>query len=141
MAVNAFILRDASVTVAGTDLSDHVDTVEIAYTYDVVDVSAMGNTQKAKLLGLGDGTITVNFFQDFASSKVDATLYPLLGSNTPFTIVVKPTSATVSATNPSYTMIALLPTYQPLSGKVGAASMANVTFENGDQTGIVRATS
>lgn len=135
------ILRDASVVVNGTDLSNHVDTVEIDTKYDVVDVSAMGSTFKQKLLGLGDGTIKVTFFQDFAAGEVDAVLNGLAGSNTTFPIVCKPTSAAPSTTNPSYTMQALLPEYMPISGKVGAASQVSVTFENGSQTGIVRATS
>lgn len=135
------ILRDASVTVDGVDLSDHVDTVAISTKYDVNDVTGMGAAMKEKLLGLGDGTITVNFFQDNAAGQVDATLNALLGSNTPFTIVVKPTSAAVSATNPSYTMQGILANYDPLNAKVGAPSMTNVTFENADQSGIVRATS
>lgn len=135
------ILRDASVVVNGVDLSNHVDTVEIDTKYDVVDVSAMGSTFKQKLLGLGDATIKVNFFQDYAAGEVDATLQALAGSNTSFPVVVKPTSAAPSTTNPSYTMQSLLPEYTPINGKVGAASMTQITFENAAQTGIVRATS
>lgn len=135
------ILKDASVTINGVDLSDHVDSVEISEKWDNKDVTSMGATMKQYLLGLGDGSIKVDFFQDFAAASVDATLSALAGSNTTFTVVCKPTSAAVSATNPSYTMTAVLPEYQPLSGKVGDPSKLSVTFMNNGSSGIVRATS
>jgi hypothetical protein len=100
----------------------------------------MGAVNKEIQLGLGDATITVGFFQDFAAASVDATLWPLYANKTNFTMVVKPTSAAVSATNPSYTMTAVLPTYNPLAGSVGEASTTQIGFRNAAQTGLVRAT-
>lgn len=135
-----FILKDASLTVNNVDLSDHVSEVTVTSSFDKVDVTAMGATNKEYLLGLGDATIEVTFLQDFASSKVDQTLSALAGSNTTFTVVVKPTSGSVTSTNPSFTMTAVLPDYVPIAGKVGDASTMKVTFQNAGTTGITRAT-
>lgn len=136
-----FNARDISVTVNSVNLSDHVKSVTINEKWDDQDVTGMGAQAKEHLLGIPDASMTIEFFQDFDVGSVNATLGPLKGSNSPFPIVVKPTSAAVSASNPSYTMQALLPEYTPLDASVGAASTVKVGFVNGDQSGIVEATS
>ncbi len=73
-------------------------------------------------------------------ASVNATLWPLHDTEATFVIVVKPTSAVVSVTNPSYTMTAVLPAFSPLSGDVGEASTVDVEFQNAGSTGIVKAT-
>lgn len=134
------ILRDVSVTVNAVDISDHVDTIEVDESWEQVDVTGMGAAAREILLGLATAGIKVTLFQDFAAASVDATLGPLAGSNTPFPVVVKPTSAAVGATNPSFTMQAVLANYTPLSGQVGKASQMSIEFLNADQSGLVRAT-
>lgn len=134
------ILTNASIVVNSVNLSDHCSAVEIESASDEVDVTAFGAANKEIRLGLGDGTITATFFQDFATGSVDSTLQGLRGSNTPFPVVVKGDSAAVSATNPQYTMSAVLPTYTPLSGSVGEASTIEATFRNAAQSGITRST-
>jgi hypothetical protein len=134
-----FSARDISVTINSVDISDHVKSVTIDEKWDDQDVTGMGAAAKEHLLGIPDASMTMELFQDFDAASVEATLAPLKGSNTPFTVVVKPTSAAVSATNPSYTMQALLPEYSTLDAQVGAASTIKVTFVNGDPSGIVKA--
>lgn len=135
-----FVLKDAVVTVDGVSLSDHVSEVSIETERDEVDVTAMGATNKVFVAGLGDATITVTMFQDFAAAEVDATLWPLSSSNTPFIVTVKATSAATSATNPLYSMTSLMYGYSPLSGGIGDASSTEVTFRNASQAGLTRAT-
>jgi hypothetical protein len=64
--------------------------------------------------------------QDFGAGSVDATLNPLLGSIA--TVVIKPTSGTVTSTNPTYTMTALVTQYSPFASSVGDISTLSVTF-------------
>jgi hypothetical protein len=135
-----FIARDVSVTINSVNLSDHVKSVKIDEKWDDIDVTGMGASAKQHLLGIADASIEVEFFQDFAAASVEATLAALKGSNTPFPIVVKPTSASVGPTNPTYTMQAILPEYGTIDSGVGDASTIKVKFMNGDQTGIVKAT-
>lgn len=132
------ILRDVTTTVNGVDLSDHISSVEINQEKDDVDLTAFTSAMKEHGVGIGDGSMVLNFFQDFAAAKVDATLYPIYAAGTPVPIVIRPTAAAVSATNPKYTMQGLLMNYSPLAGAVGEASQTQVTFQNGDPTGIVR---
>lgn len=135
-----FVLTNASVTVNGVDLSDHVQKVTVETTRDNVEVTAMGATNKAYLGGLGDATMTVTFFSDFAASSIHATLYPLSTSSTPFPVIVKPANVATSTTNPSFWLSALMFGYKPIDGAVGDASTLDVVFQNATQTGMIVST-
>lgn len=134
------ILRDARVEVNGTNISDHVSEVSIETERDEVDVTAMGATNKEIQAGLGDATITCTVFQDFAAASIDSIMFPLSTTTTPFSVKVRPTSAAISTTNPSYEMQALLFGYSPISGAVGEASTTELTFRNSSQAGLSRVT-
>jgi hypothetical protein len=68
----------------------------------------------------------LDFFQDFAATNVEATIYPLIGSTT--TIVVQPASTAASTTNPTYTFTALVSEWTPLKGGIGQLATASVTW-------------
>jgi hypothetical protein len=136
-----FALTDAMVIINGVTLSDHADKVTVEDNRDTVDITAFGATNKAVTKGLGDGKITVEMFQDFASGKTHATLQPLIGSSTGVVIEVRPTSGARSATNPAVLMTGLLMSYNFLDGSVGQASMITAEFVNSSQTGLTYPTS
>jgi hypothetical protein len=127
-----FIAKTATISVSGVDLTDHASSVVVEGTGDEVDVStfrASGSEYRSWLVGLRDATITVTWFQDFAAGEVDATLFPLWGSNTPFVVFTKPTDAAISATNPAYTLTAaIMPNYSPLNASIGEASSTETVF-------------
>jgi hypothetical protein len=130
------ILTDVTLEVKGVDLTNNVQQISVPKSADEVDVTAMGDDEKATLLGMGSGEVTATLFQDFDEGAVDATLDPLQGKNEPFLVVVKPTSGAISKTNPAYAMpAALLPNYNPINGAVGAASQTDVVFKNAGGTG------
>ena len=135
------VLTDAYVVVNSVVLSDHANQVTITDTRDSVDVTAFGATNKAVAKGLGDATISVQLFQDFAAGKVHSTLQPLIGSSSTVQIEVRPTSAARSATNPAAVMQGLLMNYNMLGGGVGEASTITADFVNGSQTGMTYPTS
>lgn len=136
-----FTMTDCYVAVNGVVLSDHGNQVTVEDTRDAVDITAFGATSKSTTKGLGDAKITVQFFQDFAASKVHATLQPLISSTTPVTIEVRPTSSARSATNPAAVMSGLLMNYNFLNGSIGDASTITAEFVNGSQTGMTYPTS
>ena len=131
-----FTLTDAYISVNGVTLSDHGNSVTVVDNRDPKDITAFGATSKAVAKGLGDASISVTFFQDFAAGKVHATLQPLIGSTTPVSVEVRPTSAARSATNPAALLSALLMTYNMLDGDVGEPSEITAEFINGSQTGM-----
>jgi len=134
-----FVLYDASVSVAGTDLSDHVRTVTVDAGQNMSDDTAMGDTFVSNTAGLATWSVTVEFLQDYASSKVDAVVAPLLGIGNTAALVIKPASGSVSSTNPSYSGTGILESYNPVSGSVGDQAMASATFQSA--SALTRATS
>jgi hypothetical protein len=134
-----FVLKTPVITVDGDDISDHVSEVTIETTRDEVDVTAFGANNKEILAGLGDATITMTVFQDFASNEIDQNMFQHSIENDPFEVTVKPTSAAISATNPEYSMQSLLFTYSPIAGAVGEASTTELVFRNASQAGLVKA--
>jgi len=123
------VLTDVKCTINGVNLSDHIASVTLNQSNDVVETTAFSSTAaKTRVAGLGDHSVTLEFHQDFAASNVEATINgtsSLVGTVT--TIVVSPTS-TVSASSPSYTFSALVSEWTPLNGAVGELSTASVTW-------------
>lgn len=122
------VLKNASVTINSVDLSDHVKSVTITYSAEVLDSTAMGATSKGKVAGLLDWNAEVEFLQDYAADKVDATLFPLVGAAA-FAIHIKPDAGAIAETNPDFTGNAILPEYTPIAGTVGELMAVSVTFE------------
>ena len=120
------VLTNPQITIAGVDLSNSISSVTLDTKYDIVETTAFGDTAKKRVAGLADNSISIEFFQDFAASNVEATIYPLLGTAT--TVVVKPVSTTTGSTNPSYTVSAVVSEWQPLKGTIGALATASVTW-------------
>ena len=133
-----FVYTDASVVVNSFDLSDHVKSCTLNYEAEMLDDTVMGDTTRSNIAGLLNWSIDVEFLQDFASAKVDATLFTLVGAAA-FTVTVKPTSGSVSATNPSFSGSAVLESYPPMSGSVGDLETASATFRSAGT--LTRATS
>lgn len=128
------VLTNAKVTINAVDLSDHVKQVSIKYSADILEDTAMGAASKSRLGGLKDWSADIEFFQDYATGKIDATLFPLVGA-APFAISIVPVSATVSPNNPNYNGNCVLGDYSPVSGSVGDLTTVSVTFQgDGDLT-------
>jgi hypothetical protein len=133
------VLRDVSVTVGGVNLSNHARQVDLSDEADEIDVTSYATVgYREFLVGERDATITIEFFSDHAASNVDQTLRPIHVNGTTALIEVRPTSGTVSATNPAATMLGQLLSYKPTGGAVGEAAVQTAVFRNSDdQAGIV----
>ena len=97
------VLTNVNITVAGVDLSDHIASVTLGSTYDVLETTAFadGNVPQAaknRIAGLVDNSVTLEFHQDFAAASVEATVYPLLG--TVVAVEVQPVNAAISVDSP-----------------------------------------
>lgn len=121
-----FIATDYKITINGTNFSTSLASVELPIEVDEQETTAFGSSWKSRIAGLKSGSITLEFHQDFGASSVDATLFPLLGTNA--TVVVVPTSGSVTATNPSYTGTFLVNQYTPYASTVGDLATLSVTW-------------
>ena len=121
-----FAATDFTVTINGTALSTSLTSVDLTLNVDDKDVSTFGVGWRQHVAGLKQGSLKLNFLQDFAASSVESVLYPLLSSIA--TVVITPTSGTVSATNPSYTVPCLVTQVSPLSASLGDVPTQQVTW-------------
>ncbi len=121
------VLTDAVVMVNAVDLSDHVRKITVTLTREDKDLTAMGASGKARRAGLGDDSFAIEWNQDFDAAKVNATMFPLLGAS-PFAVEARATSASKSATNPSYEGNCILTSYNPLDGSVGDELVASTAL-------------
>ena len=131
----AFVILNPVITVNSVDLSDHVTSVTIDDSTADIDTTNFGSGgAHTRVGGLKDGGITIEFQQDYASGKVDATLWAARG--TIITCTVKATSAATSATNPLYSGSYLVTaTGAGVKGKVGDLATTSVTWpRSGDLT-------
>lgn len=124
------VLTDASITINSIALSDHSNNVELTYEVDSVEVTSFGDGGHKFAGGLQNISVTVDLMQDYATSSVEATIYPLVGTTT--TLVIKPTSGATSASNPTYTVTdAFLASHTPVAGAIGELAMTSLTFTGG----------
>jgi len=124
--VAKFVATDYDITIGGTDFSASLAAVTLDVSADEQETTAFGDSFRSRIGGLKDASVSLDFHQDFGAASVDATLWPLLGGTAQ--IVVKPTSSSASATNPSYTFTALVTQYQPFASNVGDLATLSVTW-------------
>lgn len=124
------VLTDVSVSINAVTVSTRSTSVTINYEKEAVEVTAFGDTFRQFTGGLGSMTCDVTLNQDFAAANVEATVFPLVGTTT--TLIFKPTSGAVSATNPTYTITgAYLAAHTPINGGVGELATTELSFQGG----------
>ena len=124
--MSVYLSNGVVLTVNAVDLSTLVSAVTINRTFDELEVTAMGDSGHKFVKGLEASSITIDFFNDEASTKTLQTLNSTWGTST--TVTVKQTSATTSASNPLYTMSCLVNNITPINGAVGDLSTQSVTW-------------
>lgn len=132
-----FVATDYNITINGTNFSTNLTQAELSEEAADVSTTTFGSGWNTRIAGLKQASLTLAFNQDFGAASIDATISPLLGSLA--TVVIKPTSGTASATNPSYTGTFLVTQYTPFSASVGDLATLNVTWPSSGT--VTRATS
>ena len=123
------VLTNAYVTINSVNLSDHIASITLTTTDDVIETTAFGSSARTRVGGLADNSVAFEFHQDYASSSVEATINgspSLVGTVT--AVVVKPNGSTTAADNPSYSFNCLVSEWTPLNGAVGELATASVTW-------------
>ena len=121
-----FVATDYKVTINGGTVSSSLASVELPIEVDEQETTAFGSTFRTRIAGLKSGSVTLEFHQDFAAGALDSILFPLLGTNA--TVVIKPTSGSVTASNPSYSGQFLVTSYTPYASTVGDLATVSVTW-------------
>jgi len=121
-----YLANTGVLTVNAVDLSSLVSSVTINRAFDELEVTALGDSGHKFVKGLEASSISIDFFNDSASSKTLQTLQTNWGNNV--VVTFKQTSDATSATNPLYTMTCLINNTTPVNGAVGDLSTQSVTW-------------
>jgi hypothetical protein len=70
--------------------------------------------------------VALEFKQDFAATKLDSIMWPLLGTVVPFE--VRADQGVASTSNPKYTGFLLIKAWNPITGSVGDESSVSVSY-------------
>ena len=130
MAISSTYLSNPSITINAVDLSDQCTSAVINYVSEQLENTTFSNTSRTFTAGLYSNTVTVTLYQSYSASETEASIYSLVGTTT--TLVLKPASGAVSATNPSYTLTgAFLSAHTPINASLGELSTIDLTFAGG----------
>ena len=140
MATNPRVLKDAYVSINGTNISGYCSAATVESTFEELDSTTFGGNYRQFTQGLGDATITLTTFPD-TSGTVNAIFWPLSQSGGTFTVSVRESSAAVGTANPAYTMNASLFGFNPIGGAVGDLMSTDVPCRNAGTAGLVKSTS
>ena len=125
-----FVATNYNIKINGADFSSAIAAVTLDVSAAEQETTAFGNTYVQRIAGLRDASVSLDFHQDFGAAAVDATLFPLLGSNA--TVTVIPNGSVVSATNPSYSGVFLVTEYSPFASSVGDLATLSVSWPLAD---------
>ncbi|WP_432116628.1 hypothetical protein [Streptomyces sp. S1] len=132
------VLTSEYVSLNGIDLSEYARKAELAVEVEEKDVTTYSSAGwKVVIGGLKSGGLDCEFLNDFASTRIDSIMWPLLGAVVPFE--VRPTNAAVGVSNPKYTGNVLIKEWKPIEGSVGDEASSSASFPTSGP--VLRATS
>jgi hypothetical protein len=124
------ILSSPKVTIGGTDLSGWSTSAVLTKTVTALNDTVFGNTANTFTAGLEDNELTVTLFLSYEAAATYATLAPLVG--TKLVVIVKPTTAADSSTNPGFTLTnTYLESLPVISASLGELQSVDLIFMGG----------
>lgn len=121
------VLTAEFLSINSNDLSEFTRKAEVAVEVEEKDVTNYKSLGWTEVIGgLKSGTLACEFLQDTAATKLDAIMWPLLGTVVPFE--VRADQAAVGASNPSYSGNILITGWSPITGSVGDEATVSQDF-------------
>ncbi len=117
--------------VTSYDLSDQGNACTITIGQDSLESTAFGDTGHRFVGGLQSVEVSIDFFLSYGTDEVESALAAMVGQGTT-TLVISPSGATESPTNPEYTITnAMLENFTPINSTVGELATVTATFTGG----------
>lgn len=124
------ILSNPKVVIATVDLSDQCTAATLTRTIEALEDTAFGSTARTYTGGLENNELTVTMYMSYAATETYATLSTLVG--TKVTVIVNPTNAADSATNPGFTLTnTYLESLPVINASLGELQTVDLTFTGG----------
>lgn len=132
------VLLAEYLSINSNDLSEYTRKAEVAVEVEEKDVTTYKSLGWKEVVGgLKSGTLSCEFLQDYAATKLDAIMWPLLGTVVPFE--VRADQAAVGTSNPAYAGNILISGWSPVTGSVGDEATVGQDFPTSGA--VTRATS
>lgn len=135
------VLKNAYLSIGGSDISAYIQEVTLNEEYDEVEDKGMGDNAHHSVPGLGTWSIECKCRQSFNAGELDSIIHPLLGAENASAIVLKPKNEATSTSNPKWTGNGRIFGYPPIQGAVGDGATTSFTIKPGDGNMLTRATS
>lgn len=121
------VLLAQYLSINGSVLNDSTKKAEVSVEVEDKDVTTYASLGWKEVIGgLKSGELACEFLQDFAATKLDSIMWPLLGQVVPFE--VRADQGAVSTSNPKYSGNILIKGWNPLEGSIGDEATVGVTF-------------
>ena len=121
------VLLAEYISINSNDLSAYTKKAELSVEVEQKDVTTYTSLGWKEVIGgLKSGELGCEFLQDFAATKLDAIMWPLLGTVVPFE--VRPDQAAVGTSNPKWTGSILISGWNPITGSVGDEATVSLSF-------------
>jgi len=128
---NASVSISVGATPTVYDLSDNCSKCEVSVGYDYLESTAFGDTGHQAVQGLQTATVNLDLFLSYGVGEVE-TMMAAIQTAGNCTITVKPSTAAVSASVPSYVITkATLDSNMPIFSTVGELAVVSLSFTNG----------
>ena len=129
MATKIYLSNPYQVAVNAIDLTDNCEGIEIMLGNVALNITAFGATGTAMTAGLQSVSGSLDLFAAYGAGDVEQTIYSQIGLGT--TPILNQKGATLSATNPKWTISNCMIKDYPVSMKVGELQKMKVSFESG----------
>ena len=124
-------LSNPTVTIGGVDVTQNTNSATLEIGYDSLESTTFGDTGHRFLSGLQMVNVTLTMFMNYGTGEIEATLFDQVGDGTT-TLVISPSGATESASNPEYTISnAMLASFTPIVTTVAELSQVSVSYVGG----------
>jgi len=120
------VLTNGKFQLNATDLSDHLVSVTLNRQSEMLDETAMGDSNRISKAGLLNWSLEAVLHQDYAAANVDALLFAIQGTTACFEL--RPDNTCSTAINPTYSGICILQEYSPVAGGVGELMRVTARF-------------
>ena len=125
--MSIYSATDTEIVINSVNLSDHLTKATFTETAADIETTAFGSTSVTRIGGLKDGSVSLEFQQDYDAASVYATLSSIgVGGTT--TLTCTPTSGALSATNPEVSVTVLVTDLTFLDTTVGDLATFSVSW-------------
>ncbi len=120
------VLTNGKFQLNATDLSDHLVSATLNHQSEMLDETAMGDSNRIQKAGLKNWSLEATLHQDYGAASVDALLFSIMGTTACFEL--RPDNSASTAINPIYSGICILQEYPPVAGGIGELMRVTARF-------------